>query len=187
MPKGIKSESETDQKKGKKEKQSQVNLLKNKLIKKEEEVKTLKMEIKNLKDSYFRQVAERENQRKRLEREKSEFYHYALADLFKEMLLILDNFERALSSEDECKDKSLRNGIELIYKQYQDILKKRGVNLIEIKEKKFDPNYHQAFITEESDNVQKPEVKEVFQQGYTLHDRLLRPALVKVVVPKKEK
>jgi molecular chaperone GrpE len=73
----------------------------------------------------------------------------------------------------------------MIYKQYKDLLMKQGVKPIEIKEKKFDPHLHQAFMTEESEDVEEPEVAEELQKGYTLHNRLLRPALVKVVVPKK--
>ena len=68
---------------------------------------------------------------------------------------------------------------------YQSALFKRGVRPIEIKDRTFDPNIHHAMITEESEAVSEPEVAEVLQKGYMLHSRLLRPALVKVVVPKK--
>ena len=75
----------------------------------------------------------------------------------------------------------------MIYKQLSDLLTKQGVVPIEVDGKAFDPNYHQAFATEESEEVESIEVIEEFQKGYILHDRLLRPSLVKVVVPKKDK
>jgi molecular chaperone GrpE len=75
----------------------------------------------------------------------------------------------------------------MIYKQFQDTLKKHNVTPVETDGKKFDPQVQQAFITEESDSVKEPEVAEVLQQGYKLNERLLRPSLVKVLVKKKEK
>ena len=175
--------------KGKKEhreKLDDIKALKSKLKKAEAEIERMMKENKELKEEYLRQMADKENLRKRLEREKTEFYQYSLSETLKEFLVVLDNFERALETEDQGDGKSFREGIEMIYKQYQSLLWKQGVAPIEIKEKKFDPNLHQAFITEESEDVEYPEVSEELQRGYTLHDRLLRPALVKVVVPKKE-
>ena len=74
----------------------------------------------------------------------------------------------------------------MIYKQLLDILKKNGVTPIDSDEKSFNPHFHQAFMSEESEDVSEPTVSEVFQKGYILHDRLLRPSLVKVLTPKKE-
>ncbi|NIO47877.1 MAG: nucleotide exchange factor GrpE [Candidatus Aminicenantes bacterium] len=168
-----------------KAKQDKAKILKDKLNKRESEIKLIKTENKRLKEEYLRKIAEMENLRKRLEREKGEFYQYALSELLKELFDVLDNFERALETQSKGNGKSFREGIEMIYKQYQDLLMKQGVKPIEIKEKKFDPHLHQAFITEESEDVEEPEVVEELQKGYTLHNRLLRPALVKVAVPKK--
>lgn len=159
--------------------------LKNKLKKKEAEVRLLKKENTALKDRNLRKMAEMENFRKRLDREKTEFYQYALSEFLKELFAVLDNLERALESQDQGDGKSFREGIEMIYKQYLDLLLRQGVIPIEIKGKKFNPHLHQALITEESEDVEEPEVIEELQKGYTLHNRLLRPALVKVVVPKK--
>jgi len=161
--------------------------LKNKLKKKESEIKLLKKEITKLKDEYLRQLAEQENLRKRMEREKSEYYDYALSEFLKELLVVLDNFERALEAQDESDGKSFREGIQMIYKQLCDLLLKQGVTPIEVKEKKFDPYFHQAFATEESEEVKEPQISEELQRGYKLRDRLLRPSLVKVIVPKKGK
>lgn len=159
--------------------------LKNKLKKRESEIKTLKKDIEELKEKYVRILAEMENLRKRLERDKNDYYQYALSDVLRDLLTILDNFERALENRDHPDGKSFQEGVEMIYKQYADLLRKKGVIPIEMSDKKFDPNIHQAFITEESEEVEEPEVSEELQKGYTLHNRLLRPALVKVRVPKK--
>ena len=152
----------------------------------DEEIKKMQEEIKELKQEYLRQVADKENLRKRLEREKSEYYQYALSEFFGEFLVVLDNFERSLRSGDQKNLDSFQEGIKMIYKQLSDLLNKYGVKPIDIKDKKFNPHLHQAFITEESEDVEEPRVSEEFQRGYTINERLLRPSLVKVVLPKKE-
>jgi molecular chaperone GrpE len=159
--------------------------LKHKLKKKEAEIKSLKKEKEEIKDKYLRKLAEMDNLRKRFERERSEYVQYALNDFLRELLVVLDNFERALQSRQEPDGKSFQEGVEMIYRQYLDLLKKKGVVPIEIKDKKFDPTLHQAVLTEESEAVDEPEVADEMQRGYLLHGRLLRPALVKVLVPKK--
>ena len=160
---------------------------KKKLRKKDAEIKNLKKEMETIKADYLRQVADKDNIRKRFEREKSEYYDYALSEFLRELLEVLDNFERALESHDEEIGQSFREGVQMIYKQYRDLLLKQGVTPIDIDEKKFDPHLHQAFMTEESDEVDEPEVSEEIQKGYRLHKRLLRPSLVKVTVPRKDK
>jgi len=163
----------------------EVQTLKNKLSKKDKESKLIKKEKEELKDKYLRLAAEMDNLRKRVEREKEEYYQYALSEFMKELLVVLDNFERALESDDDENGKSFREGMNLIHKQYMDLLVKKGLRPIELKDKKFDPNLHQAFVTEESEDVEEPEIGEEYQRGYSLHDRLIRPTLVKVIVPKK--
>jgi len=180
-----KTENIIDKEKELKARQDKIKALKDKLKNRESEIKLLKKENEELKEEYVRKIAEMENLRKRLDREKSEFYQYALSEFLKDLFVVLDNFERALESQNEGNGKSFREGIEMIYKQYLDLLMKQGVTAIEIKEKKFDPHLQQAFITEESEDVEEPVVIEELQKGYTLHNRLLRPALVKVIVPKK--
>jgi len=170
-----------------KKKQDEYKQLKRKLRKKEAENKSLKNEIERIKSDYLRQLAEKENLRKRFEREKSDYYDYALSELLRELLEVLDNFERAFESRDEGDGQSFREGVQMIYKQYRDLLLKQGVIPIDIEENRFDPHLHQAFLTEESDDVDEPEVREELQKGYKLHNRLLRPSLVKVAVPRKDK
>ena len=165
--------------------QSSPQALKDKLKKKDADLKLLKNENERLNELNLRKMADMENLNKRLEREKTEFYQYALSEFLKELFTVLDNFERALESQDKGNGKSFREGVEMIYKQYQDMLVKFGARPIEIEGKKFDPHLHQAFITEESEDVQEPEIIEELHKGYTLHNRLLRPSLVKVAVPKK--
>lgn len=171
----------------KKDKMDDTKALKNKIKKKEAENRTLKKELDETKSEYLRQLADKENLRKRLEREKLEYYQHALSDALAEFLSVLDNFERALQSAVQDEEKSFREGVEMIYKQLLAVLAKQGVQPIEIQDKKFDPHVHQAFATQESADVQEPQVGEEYKKGYTLHGRLFRPSLVKVIVPKKEK
>jgi len=200
MPKKIETESDveeqekeaeaveieylTEQKKT--QKKRKVESKDNKLKKKEAEIKQLREECENVKQEYLRHAADKENLRKRLEKEKQDFYQYALSDFLLEMLGVLDNFERALESKGKMKSKNLQEGVEMIYKQLLDILKKNGVTPVDTDEKSFNPHLHQAFMSEESEDVSEPTVSEIFQRGYTLHERLLRPSLVKVLTPKKE-
>jgi molecular chaperone GrpE len=160
--------------------------LKEKLKKKEAEIKHLKKELDELKDATLRKMADLENMRKRFEREKQEFQQYALNGLLLELLSISDNFERALQSAPSDADgKTFREGVELILRMFQNLLAKNGVRPIVLEGRAFDPNFHHAMIVEESDKIEEPEIEEELQKGYMHHDRLLRPALVKVLVPKK--
>jgi molecular chaperone GrpE len=159
--------------------------LRPKLKKKEAELKALKKDQDELKDKYLRKLAEMENLHKRFERERADYLQYALSEFLRELLVVLDNFERALNTRDQADGRSFQEGVEMIYRQYQDMLKKKGVRPIELPDKKFDPAIHHAVLTEESDEVTEPEVAEILQRGYWLQDRLLRPSMVKVLVPRK--
>ncbi len=148
----------------------------------EQEKQRLEKENAELLNKYLRKLADFDNYRKRLEREKQEYYIYALSDFLKELLVIVDNFERALASPPDADPKTFRMGVELIYKQLMNLLQKEGLKEVKLGEK-FDPNVAQAIDKEESEEVEEPKVVEVLQKGYFLADRLLRPALVKVLVP----
>ncbi len=164
-----------------------VKHLKEKLKKRETETKQLKKEMEELKDQYVRKLADTENLRKRLEREKNDYFQYALGEVLLELLGVLDNFERALqASAGDADGKTLREGVDLIYRMSMNLVLKRGVEPIEIKDGKFDPTLHHAMAVEESADVEEPRVTEVLQKGYLLNGRLLRPALVRVVIPKKK-
>jgi molecular chaperone GrpE len=160
--------------------------MKEKIKKKEAEIKHLKKELEETKEQLLRKLADIENLRKRFEREKSDYFQYALSGLLLELVGITDNFERALQSAPADADgKTFRDGVELIFRMFQNLLAKNGVRPIVLKGRAFDPNFHHAMSVAESEDVKDPEVKEELQKGYMHHDRLLRPALVKVVVPKK--
>lgn len=159
---------------------------KEKLKKKEAEIRNLKKELQETKDQLLRKLADLENFRKRIEKEKSDYIQYALSGLLLELVAIVDNFERALQSAAGDGDvKTFREGVELIFRMFQNLLAKNGVRPIILKDRAFDPNFHHAMTVSESDDVKDPEVEEELQKGYMHHDRLLRPTLVKVVVPKK--
>jgi molecular chaperone GrpE len=140
----------------------------------------LAQENAQLKDRVIRTLADYENYRKRSDREKQEYYKYALADLIRDLLPVLDNFDRALEHAEEGDE--FHRGVLLIYKQLFDVLKKHGLKPIDQAGVRFDPNVHEAVIREENPSVPSHTVLEILQKGYFLHDRLLRPAMVKVAV-----
>lgn len=131
-------------------------------------------------DRYLRTLADFDNFRKRSEREKGEFFKYALAGVMKDLLPVLDNFDRALEHAEEGDD--FHKGVAMIYKQLFSQLQKHGVTVIDEAGVAFDPNIHEAVVREENDTVPSHTVSEILQKGYFLHDRLLRPAMVKVAV-----
>ena len=143
-------------------------------------IETLQREKDALQDRLLRTAAEFDNYRKRMDRERRDLAEYAAADVIKDVLPILDNFERALQAPATPETDALRKGIELIHKQMLDLLKKRGVTPIEVLGADFDPNFHQAVIHEASGDHREGEVMQELQRGYLLGDRLLRPAMVKV-------
>jgi molecular chaperone GrpE len=137
-------------------------------------------ENRDLKDRYLRTLADFENYRKRSDREKGDYYKHALADLLKDLLPVLDNFDRALEHAEGGDE--FHKGVLLIYKQLYSTLQKYGLRPIEQANVPFDPKIHEAVIREENPSVPSNTVVAVLQKGYFLHDRLLRPAMVKVAV-----
>lgn len=131
-------------------------------------------------DRYLRALADFENFRRRSEREKADFYKYAVTGLMKELLPVLDNFDRALEHVDENDE--VHKGVLLIYKQLSGVLQRNGLRTIDEANVPFDPNIHEAVVRDEDDSVPSHTVVAVMQKGYFLNDRLLRPALVKVAV-----
>jgi molecular chaperone GrpE len=131
-------------------------------------------------DRYVRTLADFENFRKRSEREKADFQRYALGSVIRDLLPVLDNFDRALDHAEEGDE--FHKGVSLIYKQLFDVLQRHGLKPITESGVHFDPNIHEAVIREEDPSVPSHTVVAVLQKGYFLHDRLLRPAMVKVAV-----
>ena len=142
------------------------------------ELEQLKTERDTLYDRLAHLQAEFDNFRKRQWREQQEFRDYALTDLLKSLLPILDSFERALAIKGGGEE--FRAGLELIYRQLQDTLAKLGVTPIVSEGQHFDPNLHQAVQMVETTEVKDNHVIDELQRGYKIKDRLLRPAMVRV-------
>jgi molecular chaperone GrpE len=139
----------------------------------------LQRERDDYKDRWLRKSAEFDNYRKRIERERREHADQAIVDILQELLLVVDDFDRALTvSGDEGG--AYRKGVELIHAKLHDMLRKQGVTPMEVVGSDFDPNIHMAVMHEESPDHREGEVIGELQKGYMLHDRLLRPAMVKV-------
>lgn len=140
----------------------------------------LRAENTQLKDRLLRTLADFENLRKRTEREKADYFRYAVSGVMRDILPVLDNFDRALEHAEEGDD--FHKGVLLIYKQLFELLQKHGLKVIEESGVHFDPNIHEAVIREDDESVPSHTVVAVLQKGYFLHERLLRPAMVKVAV-----
>jgi len=153
----------------------------------ETKIKSLEEEAKETYDRFLRVSAEFENYKKRSAREMSEFKKFANESLMKELLLIVDNMERAInSSKDEgTSNNGLVEGINITLKELLKILKKFGVKPVKSPGKPFDPNFHQAVMQEETDKHPHNTVINELQKGYIINERLLRPAMVVVSMAKK--
>ena len=138
----------------------------------------LKAELEAQKEQYMRMLAEYANYKRRTEQEKTEIGQFAKADLLETLLPILDNLDRACQSPDGPE---YRQGVEMIVRQLHDTLDSVGVTAICPLNEPFDPEWHNAIQREEAaDGVEPDTVTQVFQNGYKLGDRLIRPAIVKV-------
>jgi molecular chaperone GrpE len=137
-------------------------------------------ETQEMRDRYLRTLADFDNFRKRSEREKADFKRYAVAESIRELLPVLDNFDRALEHAEEGDE--FHKGVLMIYKQLFDVLQRSGLKVIDETGVRFDPNIHEGVVREEDPGVPSHTVVAILQKGYFLHDRLLRPALVKVAV-----
>jgi len=148
------------------------------------ETEKLRAERDALLDRLARLQAEFDNARKRAVREQQEFREYAAADVIKNFLPILDSFERALKAGGDSNSNSnsseFRNGIELIYRQFQDALQKIGVQPIVSVGQPFDPRVHEAVEMVDTIEVPDHHVLDELQRGYKYKERLLRPAMVRV-------
>ena len=143
------------------------------------ETEKLRTERDALLDRLARLQAEFDNARKRAAREQQEFREYAAADVIRNILPVLDSFERALKAPaGDAHD--LRSGLELIYRQFQDALQKMGVRPIDSVGKPFDPRVHEAVEMVDTTEAEDHHVLDELQRGYNYKGRLLRPAMVRV-------
>jgi molecular chaperone GrpE len=140
----------------------------------------LQQERDDYHDRWLRKSAEFDNYHKRVERERREQADQGITDLLEELLLVVDDFDRALIVEAGEEAAAYRKGVELIHAKLYDLLRKHGVSPIEALGADFDPNLHQAVMQEVSPDHREGEVIGELRRGYMIGDRLLRPSMVKV-------
>jgi len=142
----------------------------------EEEREKLEQEVEELEQSLKKVMADFDNYRKRMMREKKNIIERATEDLMVDLIEVLDDFERAMDNEDEMDSK----GVEMIYSKFKKALEEHGLEEIDSENKKFDPNYHECLMSVEDENHEEDEIIEEFQKGYKLNDKVIRPSKVKV-------
>lgn len=145
----------------------------------EEKLEEAQKQAKDNLDKYIRQLAEFENFRKRSNSEKTAMYSNGVRDTVEKLLPVIDNFERAVEAADDKED-PMYKGVEMILKQFMEILENLGVKEIPSKGEPFDPNVHSAVMHIDDESCDENVVVEVFQKGYTLGDKVIRPSMVKV-------
>lgn len=138
----------------------------------------LENSIQEANDKYIRLYAEYDNYRKRTAKEKTETYNNAASNCIESILPVIDSFERSLDSE--CTDENFKNGMRMIFNQFKDILTKMNVTEVEALGKEFDPKLHNAISKQDSEDYDSGCVCMVYQKGYKLGERLIRPATVAV-------
>ena len=147
-----------------------------------EQVEQMELAVKQLestKDQFARLAAEYDNYRKRTAKEKETLYQDAKADTIKEFLAVYDNLERAAAAPGG-EDDPHKKGLEMIFTQYKELLKKLGVSEIEAQGRPFDPERHEAVMHVDDENLGENEVAQVFQAGFVLGDKGIRHAVVQV-------
>ena len=145
----------------------------------EEKIKLLEQALTDEQDKTLRLNAELQNIQRHREEDIQRLLKYEGEELLKSILPVIDNFERALSLEND-ENKQFLEGFKMIYKKLIEILDNKNVEVIDQKEVEFDPNIHQAVATEKVDGVESNKILDVLQKGYKYKDKLLRPAMVKV-------
>ncbi len=148
------------------------------ITEKDQQIADLEAENENINDKLQRLQADFMNYRKRTNKEKREMALYGKIKLAEEILPVLDNFSRALEAAKEESD--FKSGIELIYRQLLDNFKKEGIEEIDAVGKEFDPQFHEAIMQVETEEVESGKVIEVIQKGFIINERVIRPAMVKV-------
>lgn len=131
-------------------------------------------------EKYVRLMAEFQNYKKRVTKEKNDIREYATEKLITELLPVLDNFERALAANAEDDPAGYAKGMELIFTQMKTELEKSGLAELEAEGQDFDPAKHNAVMTEENEDLESGKVSKVLQKGYTLNDKVIRPSMVAV-------
>lgn len=140
----------------------------------------LEEELQEAKEKHLRLFAEYDNYRKRTAKEKTETYQNASVKCIEQLLPVIDSFERSI--EAECSDENFKSGMVMIFGQLKAFLEKMNVTVIEALGEEFDPNFHNAIQQVESSEYDSNHVCAVYQKGYMLGDKLIRPAMVAVAV-----
>jgi molecular chaperone GrpE len=159
-------------------------VLENRVAKERERAIRAEEDLGRVREALLRKSADFDNLKRRTEKDKAEYFRFALAEAFADILNVVDNFERALAHRADATGDEFHAGIDMIARQLADTLKKYGVVEVPASGLPFDPNVHEAVMREETESVAPGTVLEVFQKGYLLNDRLLRPARVKVAAPR---
>lgn len=138
--------------------------------------------ISELEDKLIRQNADMVNYRKRKEEEVNKMLKFCNEDIIKDILPILDNFERAMAQEKDLTENEVKllDGVKMIYSHLQNVMEKYDVKMIDGNNKPFDPVYHNAILVEKKEGVEPGMVLEVLQKGYLLKDKVIRTAMVRV-------
>ena len=144
-----------------------------------EQMELAAKQLESTKDQFARLAAEYDNYRKRTAKEKETLYQDAKADTIKEFLAVYDNLERAAAAPGG-EDDPHKKGLEMIFTQYKELLKKLGVSEIEAQGRPFDPERHEAVMHVDDENLGENEVAQVFQAGFVLGDKVIRHAVVQV-------
>lgn len=147
----------------------------------ESKIEKLELEVQEWKDSYTRKLAEFQNFSRRKENELAEFKKYASEEIILKVLDNVDNLERAIDSTKESKNfDSLVEGVDMILKNMKNLLVDEGVEEIQAEGKTFDPYEHQPMMTETLEEVENDTILQVFQKGYKLKGKVIRPSMVKI-------
>ncbi len=153
--------------------------VKENLPEEESEIDKLNKELSEEKDKFLRLAAEYDNYRKRSVKEKTDAYSNAKSDVISDILPIIDNFERAAANSESDFD-GYKKGIEMIFTQFMNVFSKYGVESFGEEGETFDPEYHNAVMVVEDENLGDNVIAQVFSKGYKLGDKIIREAVVKV-------
>lgn len=145
-----------------------------------QQIEKLTEDLKAKEERVLRLQADFENFRRRTGKEKEELSAVVTQGILKDMLPLLDNFERAMAAEKKDAE-AFQKGVEMIYTQLQEVLKKNGLERIETQGKKFDPNYHQAVMRVQDEEHEDDDIAQELQKGYMVKGRVIRPSMVQVV------
>lgn len=147
----------------------------------DQQIENLNQEIEKWKNDYYKVFADMENVKRRMKNEHESSLKFMMQNFIEELLPVIDNFERSLVVTDPSEEvNNFLKGYEMIYGQLMTVLRSQGLEVIDTKDKEFDPNYHQAISTEKVDGVKPNMIIEELQKGYMLKDRVIRASLVKV-------